>query len=244
MGNQPGHPMGRRIAFSRFEYPNLNGEIYLMNSDGSNQTNLTNNPAADFFPDWSPDGTKIAFASGRDGFSGIYVMDADGSHLTRLTKTSASEPRWSPDGTKIAFTSDRDGNNEIYVMNADGSNPVRLTNNSADDYHSCWSPDGAKIAFNSEGIYVMNADGSNPAPITTDGREPDWQRLSATPTPPPCQFCMQQHTISQNFDNVAPPALPQNWLATNVQGPPPLWVTSSSGVPSPPAESLPNGCVH
>ena len=243
-------PDGKKIAFSRSEYPNFNnGEIYVMNSDGSNQTNLTNNPAADFFPDWSPDGAKIAFASGRDGISGIYVMDADGSHVTRLTTISASEPRWSPDGTKIAFTTDRDGNNEIYVMNADGSNPVRLTNNSTNDYQSCWSPDGAKIAFTSGGIYVMNADGSNPVAIS-DGSEPDWQRSSALPTPtptptpiptpPPCPFCWQPVTLSQNFDDVTPPALPQDWTATNVQGPAPLWVTSNSGVPSPPAESKPN----
>ena len=187
-------PDATKIAFSRFEYPNFNGEIYVMNSaDGSNQTNLTNNPASDYFPDWSPDGTKIAFASNRDGISGIYVMDTDGSHLTRLTKTSASEPRWSPDGTKIAFTTDRDGNNEIYVMDADGSNPVRLTNNSTGDNQPSWSPDGTKIAFTSGGISVMDADGSNPVSITADGREPDWQRLSAlpTPTPSPCPFCWQ-----------------------------------------------------
>ena len=60
------------------------------------------------------------------------------------------------------------------------------------------------------------------------------------PTPSPCPFCWQPVTLSQNFDSVTPPALPQDWTATNVQGPTPLWVTSNSGVPSPPAESKPN----
>jgi hypothetical protein len=64
-----------------------------------------------------------------------------------------------------------------------------------------------------------------------------------TPTPlqcPTCCPCWFPATISQNFDQVVPPGLPQGWLATNALGPPPLWVTSNSGVPMPPADSLPN----
>ena len=120
-------------------------------------------------------------------------------------------------------------NSEIYVMSADGSNQVRLTNSSTNDNHPSWSPDGTKIAFMSEGIYVMNADGSNPAAIT-GGSEPDWQRSSAlpTPTPSPCPFCGTLVTLIEKFDGVTPPTLPQDWLATNAQGPAPLWVTSNS----------------
>ena len=61
-----------------------------------------------------------------------------------------------------------------------------------------------------------------------------------TPTPFPCPLCLQQLTFSENFDGVVPPALPPGWLATNAQGPPPLWVTSNSGVPLPPADTPPN----
>src|SRR5215210_4106604 len=119
-----------KIAFHR------NGEIYVMNADGSEQTNISNNPAFDGYPHWSPDGTKIAFASIRSGGDEIYVMNADGSNPTRLTSNSATDyqPSWSPDGKKIAFASIRDGNDEsefnaIYVMNADdGSDVTRLTN--------------------------------------------------------------------------------------------------------------------
>ncbi len=110
---------------------------------------LTNDPASDTFAVWAPDGTKVAFASNRDGKLGIYVMDADGGNVRRLTYNSADNfaPSWSPDGSKLAFQTNRDGNDEIYVMNADGSNQIRLTWDGAFDGGPAWSPDGKKIAF-------------------------------------------------------------------------------------------------
>ena len=67
-----------------------------MNADGSGQTNVTNNSAFDQDPSWSPDGTKIAFTSGRDGNGDIYVMNADGSNQTRLTDAPRTDahPSW------------------------------------------------------------------------------------------------------------------------------------------------------
>jgi Tol biopolymer transport system component len=94
-------------------------QIYVMNTDGTNQTNISNDDDRwDAFPSWSPDGTKIVFTARSDGNHQIYVMNTDGTNPTRLTNNDAEDeyPSWSPDGTKIAFTSDRDGNYEIYVM--------------------------------------------------------------------------------------------------------------------------------
>ena len=87
-----GFANGRRIAYDS------GIEIYVMNADGSGQTNLTNNSALDGGPSWSPDGSRIAFVSARDGNPEIYVMNADGSGLTRLTDNPALDigPVWSP----------------------------------------------------------------------------------------------------------------------------------------------------
>jgi len=87
---------GSRIAFESVR--DGNGEIYVMDADGSNQTRLTNNPADDGSPAWSPDGSRIAFYSDRDGNYEIYVMDADGSNQTRITNNPAGDAflDWSP----------------------------------------------------------------------------------------------------------------------------------------------------
>jgi TolB protein len=162
-----------KIAFASSRDGNF--EIYVMNADGTGETNLTNNAATDSQPAFSPDGTKIAFMSARDGNDEIYVMNADGTGQTNLTNNAAtdSQPAFSPDGTKIAFVSDRDGNDEIYVMNADGTGQTNLTNNAATDSEPAFSPDGTKIAFRSDRdsnfeVYVMNADGTGQANLTNN----------------------------------------------------------------------------
>ena len=196
-------PDGKRIVFmsDRDGHVHVHGwplyEIYVMDADGGNQQNLTNDPNDDRDPSWSPDGKRIVFRSNRDGHAidrvstnEIYAMDADGSNPQNLTNHLHEDryPSWSPDGKRIAFSATRDGhfeNNfgiteEIYVMDADGQNQQRLTENRKIDWHPVWSPDGQRIAFASDRkgdlqnfeIYVMDADGQNQQRLT-ENREYD-----------------------------------------------------------------------
>ena len=109
-----------------------------MNADGINQTNLTNNSALERRSTWSPDGTKIAFESNRDGDREIYQMSSTGDNPINLTNSAGDDRQahWSSDGTKIAFISKRDGNLEVYVMNSDGTDSTRLTNESSNRWLS------------------------------------------------------------------------------------------------------------
>ena len=151
-------------------------QIYSCTIDSRNWTRLTHTErGGDWFPKWSPDGSKIAFHSDRDGHFQIYIMDQDGSNQTRITRNNFNDmyPSWSPDGNKITFASDRDGPLQIYIMDVSGTNQQRITNHDADDAAPAWSPDGKKIAFlstrdgNAE-IYVMDADGLNQTNLTSN----------------------------------------------------------------------------
>jgi dipeptidyl aminopeptidase/acylaminoacyl peptidase len=183
-------PGGTMIAFTRdmvVGADDLEGDIFVMQTNGTGLKRLTTATANDSVPDWTPDGSRLVFTSYRTGNGDIYSMAIDGTDVRRLTTNAATDsyPSVSPDGTRIAFASDRQGGDlDVYTMNLDGSGvSLALTPDPDDDYQPDWSPDGSKITFTSfqtgdAEVFSMNANGSIPTNLTNDAAfedfEPSW----------------------------------------------------------------------
>jgi Tol biopolymer transport system component len=173
----------RLIAFTSNQDGNL--DIYTMHPDGSGLTNLTNNPAQDVSPVWSPDGKRIAFESDRSGSTQIYLMDADGSNMVQLTNDESNHALgakvgdrtnpWSSDGSQLIISQWTPGEDHfmLFTMNVDGGNKAPLTENSGIYLGPIWSPVGQQITYVSfeeqtgiNRLYRVNANGSNLNEIT------------------------------------------------------------------------------
>ncbi|HWB68997.1 MAG TPA: hypothetical protein VG518_03390 [Solirubrobacterales bacterium] len=179
-------PDGSRIAFTRGN--NVGGDqVIVVNADGTSVFPLPiGGPGNNRFPTWSPDSTKIAYATTKGAPEQIYVGSSLGGIGSPLANGVGHEPVWSPDGSKIAFDGYQGGKNfgyvDLHVVNVDGSGtPLIVVPNSYTEWtHSAWSPDGSRIAYratNNEGktIYrVVNANGTGDHAITTPGEGNDW----------------------------------------------------------------------
>ena len=185
-------PDGKKLAFTGFSEPNslASADIYTMDVDGSNLTNLTKSPGvSEGGIDFSPDGSQICLGrsiqeipAGADSLrvlrkNGIYVMNADASNPTQVTNSHAGGCAWSPDGKTIAYTYEQPKQRgatiqdfDVYVMNADGSEKTNITSNRNWDAKPNreaeagpeWSPNGRRIAFRS------NRDGDLDGSYTSD----------------------------------------------------------------------------
>ncbi len=192
-------PNGRQyVAFARAALnfggggsPTGDFDIFKMLADGSMQINLTQQSGSEEIqPTWSPDASKIAFASNKNGNFNIYKINADGTAwvpLTNFTAKGAFAPRWSPTNPNLLiFVTNNDtapNAFDIWKINADGTGMANLTNRSGFNDGALspithfpsppsWSPDGTKIAFTSDqtgtlDIFIMNADGSNIVNLNT-----------------------------------------------------------------------------
>lgn len=136
----------------------------------------------DLGPEWSPDGSRIAFNSSRQNGPEIYVMNPDGSGVHEVTDASGLDycPSWSPDGRQLVYAGQNGRDVGIYLVNVDGTN-AHLLVNTLPQVPICpgvaWSPDGTRVLFVGSSIYVVNADGSGLAQLPDDSagdRDPSW----------------------------------------------------------------------
>jgi Tol biopolymer transport system component len=163
-------PDGSKIVFSRRQ--SSQWDVWMMDADdGSNQVNLTNDPAFDARGEWSPDGTKLLFDSTRDGTRNIYVMNVDGTGVTQLTTDGGGTRPGRPTEARspspvYRLTTAVD----IWIMNADGYEPDQPHQQvpGYGDGESAWSPDGTTIAF-------------MPRHETGTTRSTSWTRTERTP---------------------------------------------------------------
>jgi Tol biopolymer transport system component/predicted Ser/Thr protein kinase len=146
---------GRRLAFTRYLFDANIWRVGVLGTQRktSPPVSFISSTRLDANPQFSPDGKRIAFASGRSSRRGyeIWVCNSDGSNAVQLTSLGAESgtPRWSPDGERIAFDSSVEGQWEVYVVSANGGKPQRLTTNPAHDASPSWSRDGKWIYFGS-----------------------------------------------------------------------------------------------
>jgi PKD repeat protein len=174
----------------QFLAPGPGADIFVVPATGGTGVNLTNDPANDLMAAWSPDGTKIAFASDREGPLDLYLMNPDGSGVVRINTGvgMAWKPTWSPDSTRLAFNCIVDSSPspwwsaeistvDVCAINADGSGFARLTTTTepGGGFDPAWSPDGGKILFATYrygGVIVMDSGGwsvSELAKMNPDG---------------------------------------------------------------------------
>ncbi|SDI29526.1 Imidazolonepropionase [Alteribacillus persepolensis] len=141
----------------------IQGVFWKLPLEGGKGERITDNFDDPAFPDWSPDGERVAYQSYKDGNYHIWSMNPDGSDKQKLTSGSYDyrEPAYSPDGDKIAFASDREGNYDIWVLDLETDEINQWTSSPEEEYQPTWSPDGEEIAFvKGNSIEAVDADGN------------------------------------------------------------------------------------
>jgi Tol biopolymer transport system component len=171
------------IVFTHAESPEIWGDLYVMNWDGSGWRLLTDS-GADAYARWSPTKDKIAFNRRVGGAAGqwdLYLINPDGTGEEALLVGEQNDvtPSWSPDGGRLAYQSDRLGDVAIYIYDLARRTETRLdTPAGVTPSHPSWSPDGEEIAYEGvgdvNGVYATEVDGGGWRLIVADGHEPDW----------------------------------------------------------------------
>ena len=195
-------PDGERLAYESCAtsgfYPcdSDRRNVSLVNPDGTGRVDLTsgmrsscndNTTSREVEPAWSPDGTRIAFASSAERCRmEIYAMDADGTGKVRLSEAGINEadgqPSWSPDREEIVFSRSYEAEMpRVYSVDADGVlGEVAFPN--ARGFEPAWAPDGRRIAYRAtpgNALTSVTVTG-DATPLGTIGADPDWQTVANT----------------------------------------------------------------
>ncbi|HDR00531.1 MAG TPA: hypothetical protein ENN51_09660, partial [candidate division WOR-3 bacterium] len=164
-----------RIAFSRQVEPGRK-ELAAIDRDGANPVQLTDGGSTKLFPNWSPDGSRIAYCAYSARSLDVHLYDFSRRTTRRITERDglSTTPAWSPDGKTIAASLTVDARSEICLLDDQGGRMRRLTNSRAIEISPTWSPDGRQIAFVSDRtgapqVYVMTADGTDIRRLTFEG---------------------------------------------------------------------------
>jgi Tol biopolymer transport system component len=143
-------PDGKSVIFGRAKTANGDSDLWIVATDGHGLRDLTPGPSDDGSPSWSPDGTKILFASGRSGAYDIFAMKRNGTGMLQLSDRGRgdAEPVFSRDGKRVAFVEcDQSfAHCQLWTMKANGKGARRLTKTLVEDERPSWSPDGTKLA--------------------------------------------------------------------------------------------------
>ena len=179
-GSQPAiSPQRHRLAYTHQLSDENIWRLALTHGKPTPATSFISSTQIDSSPQYSPDGKKIAFSSGRSSRPGgyeIWICSRDGSDAVELTSMGAESgfPRWSPDGERIAFDSNAERQYDIYVINANGGKPLRLTADRSTDALPSWSRDGKWIYFASDRsgdyqVWKMPSNGGAAVQLTRGG---------------------------------------------------------------------------
>jgi TolB protein len=255
----------QRIAFAVDQ-----GDIWVVNVDGSGLTQITGTPNEEAYLSWSPDGSRIAYTTS----ASIYAVKPDGSDPRALfTAGELYWPDWSPDGQSMVFASlyDCDGDScmDIVTRRLDGSGGTRVVGSDGDFSATfgrpSWSPDGTRIVLTENGrIVTRNLNGTGLVNTGVQGAVPDWQTLPVTTLSPharpkgatpfrvplvpaynSCTASNRQHGPPLAFPSCNPPAPGSSRLTIGVGDGNPAFARGSGGVrmdvvvgaPGPPDDS-------